>query len=385
MEIDDTNTSCKIKRRENFMLKLEQFKDDLEDDKMWEALKCLDEAILYYEKPEIYEEVDVELVHFLIRLTKNISLQKKKQIGLYIKNFHPEMKSNDSLTWLLDFIGLLVGSCPSPDDPFNILPLKNLIKKYPDIMGLRLALAIATADKACSQLNESDFQASLKIYEEFDCFFKKKQRLSDRYRRHFPPDPLESFLGGRINTVLNYVIYSNLLGCYEDSSTKLTNALKSDWIKKAYSEDIQKLKNELKGVLYLKMNKQNSTVNIIGTQFITNVDNSPNAHIEQGTSATFTSGISENVTSMQLKTLEETNIQKIIESIQKSEAFEFCSSAKRNDIEKELYSLKKEKEPTKVQAILGSLQKWLIEMNKSGALTGIIQLITACIVAMGTT
>lgn len=92
------------------------------------------------------------------------------------------------------------------------------------------------------------------------------------------------------------------------------------------------------------------------------------------------SNSSQNTTDcIQSQNFEENDIEKIIQSIQKPEVLESFSSAEKIKVEKELYSLKKEKEPTKVQAILGRLRKCLIEMNKSGTLTATIQLITACI------
>lgn len=381
MQINDTNTPCKIQRREHSMLKLEQFKDELEDDNTSEALKCLEEAILYYEKPEIYEEVDVELVHFLMRLTENLSLEQKKKIGLYIKNLNHENKSIDSFNWLLDFIELLLGSCTSAEDPFNILSLKALIKKYPNIMELRLALAIAKANNACSTRNKADFQDSLKIYEELGCFFQKRLRLSDRWRRHFPPDPLENFFTGRINTTLNYAIYLTLLGDYQNSIEILNNTLKSDWIKKAYQKDVDKLESELRRIMSSEISKEKTpifqyTTTNIGTQLTNNINNSPFTHVEQGNKAIFTSTVNgDSVTSIQSKPLEENDRKKIIELIQKPEVLMALSPEQREELEKNLYSLKKEKKPSKSGKILNILYQNFIRLNKSGALTSIINLI----------
>lgn len=298
MTTDDLNSPCKIQKRENFILKLEDFEEHLEDDNASEGLKSLETALLYYEKPEIYEEVDVELVHFLMRLIGKISLDKKKKFGSDIKKVLIEIrkiKSNDSFGWLLDFIELLLVYFPNSENELNILSLKTLIKKYPDVMELRLALAISIAKNACTKRDESAFQESFRIYEELDHFFQKNMKLSDHWRLHFPPNPRKQFLSGRILTILNYALYLKFSERYQASIALLDNTLKSDWIKKTDCADINKLKAELRGVCSLQMIKKTPTVQNIGTQFNTHINNSPNCHVEQGKNATCKNTISQGI------------------------------------------------------------------------------------------
>lgn len=91
------------------------------------------------------------------------------------------------------------------------------------------------------------------------------------------------------------------------------------------------------------------------------------------------SNSSQNTTDyIQSQNFEENDIEKILQSIQKSKILESCSPVERNKIEKELYSLQKEKEPSKVRAILSNLHKDFLAINESGALTEIIKVIGMC-------
>lgn len=65
-----------MKNRDNFMLELQKFKRYLYYDRIAEALESLGQALASYEKPEIYNVFDIELIHFIIHLDDTLTFEK---------------------------------------------------------------------------------------------------------------------------------------------------------------------------------------------------------------------------------------------------------------------------------------------------------------------
>ena len=299
MIIDDISAASKIEKRQNFVEKLEDLENHLEDDNTSEILQSLKTVLLSYEKPEIYQEVDIELIESLINIQKKFSLEKKKKFGPDIKNILIQIKkdkSNSSFNWLLDFTDLLLVHFLPIEDPLNILSLRDLIKKYSDIMELRFALAIFILNNIRVNMDESSFQESLKIYEELDCFFHKrmKERLSDDYEDYPIYGPREKFFSRRTKAICKYALYLSRSKGYQAGITLLKTELNSDWIKRTKCGYV--LNRQLIELYKLQMIEEKTpVVQNIGTQFYTHINQSPNCRIEQGKNAKCKNTISQGI------------------------------------------------------------------------------------------
>lgn len=286
MTIDDL--ACKIKTRENCMLKFHKFKKTLEYN-LPQALEFLKLALINYEKPETYSLIDIEVVNFIAYISDHLSLDEKTNLISPIKEILNELKNTNSNTplWLIDFVDLKLASLPDPNDPRYITQIKNLISKYNDVVELRLALATAMTSYSCDTENEKEFQKSLKLFTELECFFEKKMKLSDRYRIHFPPDPIKLFFQLKTWATLNYVSYLQYNHRNQEAINLLISALKHPWIHRIGEKDRERLerKLELAQLSCSTVAVSSEPQYIIETQINNTITNSPNSDIQQGNTA----------------------------------------------------------------------------------------------------
>ncbi|MBS0606816.1 MAG: hypothetical protein JSR57_07695 [Verrucomicrobia bacterium] len=238
-----------MQKRENFMLNLQDFRRHLHYDRAPEALEALKQALSSYEKPEIYEEIDIELIHFIIHLDDTITFEKRSKISAKVKKILSDFidKTPEIIPlWLLDVIDLTLADFPKSDDPRDILPLRKLLHKHPLNMELRLALAMALVQDSIEKNNELGFKESLSLFIELAPLFLKREERANRYRVYFPVNPESLFIKLRIWALFQYSTFLQKHDRDEEAIELLNAQASAPWIRLAEENDKAQIQTEIK-------------------------------------------------------------------------------------------------------------------------------------------
>lgn len=235
-----------MQNRENLMLKLEEFRKHLCYDRIEESLFSLREALSFYEKPEIYDGLDIELIHFIIQLDDTLTFEKRSKVSKEIKKILSNFKNSNIPFWLLDAINLTLASFPNSDDPKDVLSLRKLIEKHPTSMELRLALALALVQDSIEKNTEFGFKESLNLFSDLAPLFSKNEELSSRFRIYFPINPEMLFVRLRMWALINYSSFLQNHERDEEAIQMLISQSSEDWIRLASNSEKTQFQTEIK-------------------------------------------------------------------------------------------------------------------------------------------
>lgn len=238
-----------MQNRENFMLKLQEFKTHLYYDRVTEALESLRQALGLYEKPEIYNMFDIELIHFIIHLDDTLTFEKRSRILKEVKELLNDFKDKNPEIiplWLSDIVGLTLASFPNSGDPRDVISLRNLIDKHPTSVELRFALALGLVQDSIEKENEGGFKECLSLFMNLAPLFSKKEERASRFRTYFPINPENLFIRLRMWALFQY---SEFLQNHDrdDEAIQLLKAQASEaWIRLAGENEKTQLQMEIK-------------------------------------------------------------------------------------------------------------------------------------------
>lgn len=238
-----------MQNRENFMLKLQEFKTHLYYDRVTEALESLRQALGLYEKPEIYNMFDIELIHFIIHLDDTLTFEKRSRILKEVNELLNDFKDKNPEIiplWLSDIVGLTLASFPNSGDPRDVISLRSLIDRHPTSVELRFALALALVQDSIEKENEGGFKECLSLFMNLAPLFSKKEERASRFRTYFPINPENLFIRLRMWALFQY---SEFLQNHDrdDEAIQLLKAQASEaWIRLAGENEKTQLQMEIK-------------------------------------------------------------------------------------------------------------------------------------------
>jgi hypothetical protein len=221
--------------REKLMINLTEFKRQLYYDKVEESLSALRQALTCYDKPEIYAQLDVELIHFIIHMDDTLNFEKRNKILGKVKEILLDTQTENphSPIWLIEIIDLKLGSFPTSDDPSDVMSLRTLINKFPASLEIRLALALALIQDSIEKNNELGFKESMNLFSDLAPMFSKKEDRVNRYRVYSPIDPENLFIRLRIWAICQYSVFLQNHERDDEAIQLLTSQASEPWIKLA--------------------------------------------------------------------------------------------------------------------------------------------------------
>lgn len=229
--------------RESFMLIFTKAFENLEMDRFPEFDSAFREAILCYHPPEIYVNIDLEVISELKKLDDVLSNGKRSKLSKETIGVIQEISKNDiPAPWLTEYLRLILCSNPSIKDPHRIEKIRELQESL-NSLEIDIVLALSLVQEGIRKEDEDSFIESESIFNAIEPIFETREELPKRYRLHFPKDAQKTLGILRVWLVLNFSVLFHKKGRFKDALEIIKESINQKWAKS--SGELDKLQTRL--------------------------------------------------------------------------------------------------------------------------------------------
>ena len=230
--------------RESFMLIFTKAFENLEMDRFIEFESAFREGVLCYYPPEIYENIDIEVISELKKLDDILSHGKRSKLSKETIGVIQEISKNNTPapSWLIEYLKLILCSNPSTKDPHRIEKIRE-IQESLNSLEIDIVLALSLVQEGIRRDDEDCFIESESIFNAIETIFETREELPKRYRLHFPKDPQKTLGIFRVWLVQNFSVLFHKKERFKDALDIIEESTKQKWAKS--SGELDKLQTRL--------------------------------------------------------------------------------------------------------------------------------------------
>ena len=208
LKIEKIEVEDKSAARETFMLRITKAIEHLEMNRLPAFAKEFCEAISNYATPEIYANMDIELISELKKFDDAFSIEQRaklpKETVSILKVLSQE--STDAPEWFIEYSKLIFSSHPTAKDPNRINKIREM-QELGNSLEINFILAVSLIQEGIRNDDENCFIESESIFNSFESIFEAREELPKRYRIHFPKDARQTLAIFRLWGVQNYSVF----------------------------------------------------------------------------------------------------------------------------------------------------------------------------------